>query len=116
MTGDLAEYIPTEEVSTVVSNPAENLTYQDFIDIIDFIAPFLEKEQQEKVLEFKELLVSFSPDEIEAVIEFSQDVIFSRSTRAGADNEIVAVAAGDTEATKINHVELSWRVKGLRHV
>ncbi len=71
---DLADYIPSEEDSVDSSDATSTLTYQDIIDIIDYIAPFLEEEQQEKILDFKELLVSFSPDEIESVIEKFSDI------------------------------------------
>jgi len=71
---EFAASIPSEPNTEIIEDPVSALTYQDLIEIIDFIAPFLEEEQQTKLLEFKELLVSFTLDELEALIEKFKDV------------------------------------------
>jgi hypothetical protein len=71
---DLKDYMPVYDLETVLDSPTDLLSYQELLGIIDFIAPFLEEEQQEKIQDFKELLVSFSPEEIEAFIEKFSDI------------------------------------------
>ena len=71
---EYAELLPTQEEIDAAENPLDNLTLQDLIQIIDYIAPFLEKEQQDKVYVLKDLLVTFSPEEINAVREKLSDI------------------------------------------
>ncbi len=71
---DFGALIPTQEQIDAANDPVDNLTLQELIEIIDFIAPFLEKEKQDKVYELKELLTTFSPDEINALKEKLGDI------------------------------------------
>jgi hypothetical protein len=71
---DLASYIPTGDSSDILDSPVDALTYQDLIKLIDFIVPFLKEDQQAKIIEFKELLVTFSPEEIEAFLSKFSDI------------------------------------------
>lgn len=76
LSDELAESIPVPGGDTPTSalDPLSTLTYQDLILAIEFLAPLLDDEQRQKVEAFKELLITFSPDQIEQFIDKFSDL------------------------------------------
>jgi ribosomal protein L17 len=82
------------------------MSLQELIEIIDIIALFLEPEQQQKVLMFKEMLTTFSQEEIESFIEKIKDVkgTLNKAIIAAIDAQIAKVTAYKTKVDNLNKV------------
>lgn len=101
---DLKAFIPTGDTSAVMDSPVDAMSYQDLIAILDFLIPFLEKERQDQVEGFKELLVSFSPEQLEEFIAKFSDI-------RGLINGIIKVQI-DAQIAKVTE-PLKTRVDNL---
>ena len=71
---DFSGFIPTQADADQLEDPVGNLTLQELMQLIDFIAPFLDKDQQEKISAFKEFVASCAPEEIASIMEKLNDI------------------------------------------